>query len=190
MGIIEMGQDGSMVLPQTREAEFFLRAYRRLQPTPDQLARKADLRPEAFMKCLGNVFIIEARPEGFRFRLFGTRIAEVTGQDHTGDYLHDVLQSDDHDHVASLLQRCLSDRLGILSTERLMYPGKEYVEVEILRTPWSDKGGKPRFVAGTLARLDRPDDASGFKVRSHRVIEIMRDSAPRQEFALRGDVEG
>ncbi len=128
-----------MISPQTREAEIFLRAYRRLQPAPDQIARKSDLRPEAFIECLGNVFIVEDTKEGFRFRLFGTRIVEVTGEDHTGDYLHDVLQRDDHDHVAGLLERCLRDRLGILSKERLLYPGKEYVEVEILRTPWSDK---------------------------------------------------
>ena len=176
-----------MISPQTQEAEVFLQAYRRLQPTPDQLARKSDLRPEAFLRCLGNVFIVEAKAEGFQFRLFGTRIVEVTGVDHTGDYLHDVLQSDDHDHVAALLQRCLSDRLGILSTERLLYPGKEYVEVEILRTPWLDKGGEPRFVAGTLARLERPGDAFGMKVRSLRDIEILRDSAPRQEFSLHDD---
>ncbi len=179
-----------MIATQTREAEVFLQAYKRLQPAPDQLARKHDLQPEAFIRCLGNVFILEAREEGFQFRLFGTRIVEVTGEDHTGDYLHNVLEKDDHDHSAGLLKRCLSDRLGILSTERLVYPGKEYVEVEILRTPWSDKGGEPRFVAGTLARLSRADDISGFKSGSHRVIEIMRDSAPRREFALHHGVEG
>ena len=173
-----------MVSPQTQEAEVFLQAYRRIQPAPDQLARKSDLRPEAFFECLGNVFIVEAKARGFQFRLFGTRIVEVTGVDHTGDYLHDVLQSDDHDHVAALLQRCLSDRLGILSTERLLYPGKEYVEVEILRTPWLDTMGEPRFVAGTLARLERPGESFGMKVRSLRDIEIVRDSAPRQEFSL------
>lgn len=175
-----------MISPQTREAGLFLEAYRRLQPAPDRLARKSDLRAEAFVRCLGNVFIVEARPEGYRFRLFGTRIAEVIGEDHTGDYLHDVLESEDHAHVADLLRRCLRDRLAILSKERLFYSGKAYVEVEILRTPWSDEKGVPRFVSGTLAKLGWSGRAFGANQRSHRVIEIIRDSAPRLEFAIDG----
>ena len=178
------GLGEAMISPETREAGLFLDAYRRLQPAPDRLARKSDLSAEAFVRCLGNVFIVEARPEGYHFRLFGTRIAEVIGEDHTGDYLHDVLASEDHAHVADLLRRCLRDHLAILSRERLFYSGKAYVEVEILRTPWSDENGVPRFVAGTLARLGWSGGTSDLSGSSHRIIEITRDSGPRLEFAI------
>jgi hypothetical protein len=68
--------------------------------------------------------------------------------------------------------------------ERLIYPGKEFFEVEIFRTPWADNNGVPRFIVGTFARLLGGGDRTGPKVRSQRDYEVLRDTSERLEMPL------
>lgn len=173
-----------MLGPQTQEAVAFLEVYRKLQPARSELARKSELRLEILGKSIGRVFILEDTPEGFLFRLFDTRIVDLTGHDYTGQYLHEALTGDDSNHVSRIVRRCLDHRLGILSRDRLLYSDEDSIEVEILSTPWVDDQGKPRFVCGTFARLNGPGSAVGHNVRAQRVIEVIHDSAPRQEFSI------
>ncbi|MCR9177437.1 MAG: PAS domain-containing protein [Alphaproteobacteria bacterium] len=171
-------------MPQTEQARHFLEVYRNLQRSADVLPLKADLSAEAVRNCIGHVFIVERKTEGYLFRLFGTQIANVTGRDHTGQYLHEVLHGQDHDHVQELMRRCLDDQIGILSVERLIYPGKDFIEVEIFRTPWADSTGVPRFIAGTFAPLPWNEKQSPGKVQSQLDYEVLRDVSKRLEVPL------
>ena len=170
--------------PRSAEAEAFLEAYRALQPGRDQLPRKRDLTLERMLPCIRNVFIVEATAEGFLFRLYGTEIVAIAGRDLTGQYLHEVLSGADLDHIRRLKERCLAERLAIVSQERLVFPRREYVEVEVLRTPWADDTGEARFVAGTLARLPGIGSGRGPKVINERYLEILRDRKPRIEIPV------
>lgn len=169
---------------KTEQALSFLDVFRRLQRSPDALPHKADITAEAVRDCIGSVFVVERTPEGYYYRLFGTSIVEITGSDHTGDYLHNVLSGRDHDRIQDLFRRRLDERVAIASTERLTYSGKEHVQVEIFRTPWADETGAPRFIAGTFARLKGMGDGRGPKVRSHHDIDVLRDAEPRIELPV------
>lgn len=140
--------------------EFFA-LYRELATSAGGLPRKADLSPERLISCLGHIFIAEATPAGIYFRLFGTNIRELTGKDMTFRFLGDGLTGADLDHVESLHRRCLGERRVIATVERVTYPVNIAIEVEILRTPWADERGTPRFVCGTCSAIDdhswRPD---------------------------------
>ncbi len=169
---------------QTDQASHFFRTYRALQPRPSKLARKTDLTAERFRRVVGHVFIVERVDDRFQFRLFGTRIVDITGHDHNGQFLDEVLSGSDLDHVDTLFSRCLDERIAIASTERLLYTGKEYLEVEILRTPWTDDEGEPRYISGTFAKLLLPGKGVGPKVRSQEEFDFVHDAAPRVEIPL------
>lgn len=135
-------------------AKIFFNVYNKLSESSGGPPAKADLTPERFFRCLGDVYIVQATSEGLYFRLFGTRIRALTGKDMTARFLGEGLTGADLDHVEALHHRCLNERFAIATVERLTYPMGVALEVEILRTPWADEQGVPRFVCDTFSAVD------------------------------------
>lgn len=134
-------------------AREFFALYSELATAVGGLPRKVDLSPERLISCLGHIFIAEATPAGIYFRLFGTKIRELTGREMTSRFLGEGLSGADLDHVEALHRRCLGEQRAIATVERLTYPVNVAIEVEILRTPWADEHGVPRFVCGTFSAV-------------------------------------
>lgn len=170
---------------KTPAAHDFLGIYRDLFDRYGDLPYKKDLTPERFRRCLGNIFIVERVGERFQFRLFGTAISNITDVDHTGQYLDEVLSGENLIHVTGLLQRCLDERTLIASIEHLLYEGRQWFNVEILRSPWMDDDGVPRFVAGTFATIGI-GTGKGPKVHSTIDFDFARSPRSSLEVAAAG----
>jgi hypothetical protein len=166
---------------KTPEARTFFELYRALT-AEGRMPPKSALTPEYVRPVMRNVFIVEARPEGYYFRLFGSEIARIVGRENSRKYLHELLEGADLEHVEAIHDDCLRRRVVIASFERLKDPGNRSVEVEILRCPFADAAGVPRFVAGTFAAIGYSIPERPGKVISRRDLVIERDAAPRMEF--------
>ena len=136
---------------------------------------KSLITPERFFDCLNHIFIVERRPEGFRFRLFGTRIAEIVGMEMQGRYIHDALDGEDLTHIGKLLNHCMDTNSIVVSTERMIRPERQFAVVEILRCPFSDTDGNNSFVAGTFERVGGTIEPYEKKVMSARSVRYEND---------------
>lgn len=168
----------------TYEAQWFLEFYNSLRSNAGVIPFKNALKPHALAPVLGFVFILEKLPGGFFFRLFGSKIAEIVGRENTRKYMHETLNGDDLDHINNLLIRCLSMPVIVATTERLLSPGKEWVEVEIIRCPFSDEHGVARFIAGTFNKTGVAEKFSGPKIIDWHDIKIEKKSISRVDIPL------
>lgn len=169
---------------RTAEASSFLSLYRSMRIEAGGIPPKANLTAERVVGMIGHVFIVEARPDGYFFRLFGTEIARITGTDHTGHYLHEVLSGNDLAQVAGLMDRCLKTPVIVATTERLLYKGREFVEVKILRCPFADETGEPRYLCGTFAAIGVTDRSAGPKVLQHQDLPIEWHAETQSEIPI------
>lgn len=128
-------------------------AYWRQRHAPDGgLPSRPDIDPADFVWLLGRVFLIDVlRPESpggpgldFRFRLFGSQMAQVYGGDLTGRRLSEI---DDREFAAALRP----DYLGVVETARpshrqgaLEWMGRGFIGYERVLLP----------LAGPAARVD------------------------------------
>lgn len=169
---------------RTAEASSFLALYKSMRLEAGGIPPKAWLTAERVFGMIGHIFIVEARSDGYFFRLFGTEIVRITGRDHTGHYLHEVLSGNDLDQVAGLMDRCLKTPVIVATTERLLYTGREFVEVEILRCPFADETGTPRYLSGTFAAIGVTDRSTGPKVLKHQDLPIEWHTGTRSEIPI------
>lgn len=168
---------------KTEFARKFISLYRGLRARSGSVPRKDDLTPEFMLPIIGSVYIIEATDQGYLFRLIGTKVAKTVGVDNTGKYLHEFQPDPEVGQLTALLDRCRAERMMVATIERLIYPDRAFVEVEVLRTPWADETGEVRFVAGTFAETGfGPSD--GPKIRSSKELRFERENPPHLEEAV------
>jgi hypothetical protein len=131
----------------------------------DRLPCRRDLEPQAFMRLLPRIALLDVEPDGaFRFRLAGTGLRQIYGRDPTGARLDDVAAPQTRDYwrrahglvVSEARPRCGAARSPI---------GADSGVVLWLRLPLSEDG---RRVTSILA-YDHPlsaGEASTFLRRS------------------------
>lgn len=171
---------------RSQEACWFLDFYRSIETPEHKIPRKSALTPESLLPVLGHVFIVEALPSGYFFRLFGSDIARIVGRDHTKHHLTDMIEGDDLKHIQAILARCLSTPVIIATKERIVYPDRDWIEVEILRCPFADRHGAARFIAGTFSETGVISQNSGPKVLGTQEIEIQRSVGTDFDIPLDG----
>lgn len=167
-------------MPQTREGKAFLEYYRTCQDTPDKLARRARLDPIEIPQLLPHMFIVDAKHEEFRFRLVGTSIAKAMGQDNTNKRIDEVLEGQDLETIRSILQRCIRNHTCIITREHIQETGHDFYEIEIVRTPWLDEDGEPRFVIGTFSVFGFNSAKGSAKVHFEKTVTL-EDRVPEDE---------
>ncbi|MEO9899824.1 PAS domain-containing protein [Nisaea sp.] len=161
------------------EAQWFLKFYRSQLSAGSAVPSKEALMPEVLMPVLSTIFIVEAPPQGFFFRLFGTKIADIIGREHSKRFMHEVLEESDFNHVNTMLTRCLAEPIVIATTERVVYSKQEWSQIEVIRCPFADAEGVPRYVAGTLSRVST-EHCTGISATTDRQTTwFERDDAPR-----------
>lgn len=161
------------------EAQWFLEFYRSLMSTGNAVPSKEALMPEMLKPVLSTVYIVEALPQGFFFRLFGTKIADIIGREHSKRFMHEVLEESDLDHINTMLTRCLAEPVVIATTERVVYSKQEWVQVEVIRCPFADADGVPRYVAGTLSSVSAKHRTGIGTATDLQGTRFQRDDAPR-----------
>ena len=116
------------------------------------LPGRSDIDPSDFVWLLGRVFLIEVlqeRPElDFRFRLFGSQMAQVYGRDLTGRRLSEI---DDREFSAALRP----DYMAVVETGlpshrrgRLEWSGRGHIGYERILLPLAGDGERVDMLLG------------------------------------------
>lgn len=72
------------------------------------LPRRADLDPTAIAYCLGNIALVEIEPSFRpRYRLVGTRLADLLGEDPTGRYVDEMYSTGVRTEALSAYRRTI-----------------------------------------------------------------------------------
>lgn len=129
--------------------------YWQALPKRKGVPAKSDLDPSAIRSILPHIFIVETiadRPD-YRFRLFGTHLVELVGSDKTGETFSTALGPDYAEALHQLYRPVIEEKCCVLTRERLMDPGRDHIEVEIMRVPFADPEGSVRFIVGAFTGL-------------------------------------
>lgn len=122
---------------------------------------RADLRPDELKPLLPTLFIADAEHEPFRvrYRLVGTRAAEVTGFDITGRYLDELLNAEPDQPWMDYYQRVYLTRKPLLGATTVPTSAGELFTYEFGIFPLRKGGGTiEQFVAvedyfGLISRI-------------------------------------
>jgi hypothetical protein len=131
----------------------------RARARPDGgLPGRADIDPLDFQGLLGQVFLLDVvgRPaRDFRFRLFGTEMVQVYGQDLTGRLLSEL---DDRDYAAALRPDYVTTATsGLPSVRRgrLEWAKRDHISYERLLLPLAEDGRQVDMLLGATL-YERP----------------------------------
>jgi len=104
------------VRPELEKAASFL-AYCQKVKRPGEYARRSDFSPELLTSWIGHIMVLEYLPEqnDFRYRLFGTDIAQLRGFDMTGKLVSDS-KSEEGDFLLGTYRDSVAKRAIVSST--------------------------------------------------------------------------
>ncbi len=121
-----------------REAEEYWNSIRgaRLMPA------RADIVPEAIVKLLPNVILMDVSrdPLNFRYRLIGTEIERHSAGNHTGKWITDIPERAPPSNVWDNLQAVIEERRP--STRSVPYVGRhqDFITTRQITMPLSSNG--------------------------------------------------
>lgn len=143
-------------LPDRRLREL-LGYWRRLRPA-DGLPGLADVDPVAMGDAVGYVMLLEALPDGdFRYRLFGSRIAERAGFDMTGRRTSEVLPTDPAMSLFfGVVYRAATARRAPVHTRHVPPSHIPVVDWCRLVLPLAGPSGRIDFLVGNIPGEPRP----------------------------------
>jgi len=99
--------------------------------------------PARLRSKTASTFFIDVVDEGkdFRFRFAGDRVVQFMGQRLAGELLSAHRGTPFFDGMHGLYMRCVKQRAPATSgAVRASYPGKEFLDIEVLIMPLSDDG--------------------------------------------------
>ncbi|MCZ4279939.1 PAS domain-containing protein [Kiloniella laminariae] len=87
------------------------------------------------------------------FRLQGTFLSEVLGQNFTGKYLDETTFGKDASRVIGHYYRVATNRVPCVTQERISSGRGVSMIMEVIHLPLADEKGEPRYIIGALARI-------------------------------------
>lgn len=101
---------------------------------------RQDLTPQLLRQHLGWLHMLDVidEPLNFRFRLYGSRIADVLGHDATGKLLSEAFHGDFFDAVLPAFQDLVHDKRPLMLKSTGGGANKEFLPVTSLMLPLSD----------------------------------------------------
>ncbi len=105
-----------------------------------------DLLPSIF---LVDVFWDGQQPE-FRFRLVGSKIAEIVGCDPTGQHFDDFYDSDNIERMKALYRHIAERGEPFINNSQAPFAGKDFVKLARLLLPLSEDGVQVDMILGSL----------------------------------------
>jgi hypothetical protein len=122
-----------------------------------RMPARRDLQPQDVPALLPHIFLVDVLPEGYRFRLVGTHIAEHVGVNATGKTLEEAASGDfyqrarrDFDAVAQ------GPAIHYLASE-LYWRNRDWMMYRRLLLPLSDDGRQVNMLLGAGAYEPRGD---------------------------------
>ena len=132
------------------------------------LPLRAALDPLAMPRgLLGNLGILDVEREPklrFRYRLYGTNLIDISGQDRTGRYADEPGMSNMPELVLPALARVASTGEPELLSGDYSREQFRYVAFEVLLLPLADDGRAVSHILCGLLRDRRPGTAGGFGI--------------------------
>lgn len=140
-----------------RRLHDLLAYWERLRPA-DGLPRLSDIDPVAMGDSVGYVMLLEAVPEGdFRYRLYGSRIAERSGFDMTGKRTSEILPSNPAIPLFfGAVYRAASVRRVPVHTRHVPPSQIQVVDWRRLILPLAGTDGRIDFLVGNIPGEPRP----------------------------------
>ena len=126
---------------------------------------RADLDPVDIPHLLPHIGLIDVLGGGlrFRYRLIGTNLNEVFGQDFTGTYLDQARSGDHLNYLDALYKRCIQGPRVVYSESESSYENRTHLWVARLLLPLSRDGERVNmilysevFMSRQLWSIDRP----------------------------------
>lgn len=116
-----------------------------------RMARRQDMSPQLLRRHLGwiHLFDVICDPLDFRFRLYGSRIADILGHDATGQLLTETYRGSFLASLFSAFEALVTLRLPLLLNSSGAGANKDFLPIVSLMLPLSEDG---EGVDGILVR--------------------------------------
>ena len=117
-------------------------AYWESKKEDDRLPARGDIDPIDIPKLLPHIGLIDVIDGGadFRYRLLGTRLNEVFGEDFTGQLVSETKQGEYGELLLDLYRSVVTERAPIVSESVFEYKGKEHLNIHRLLLPLAKDG--------------------------------------------------
>ncbi|MEI9996188.1 MAG: PAS domain-containing protein [Rhizomicrobium sp.] len=105
--------------------------------------RREEITPARLRSAIAATFVVDVLDGGkdFRFRFAGDRIIQFMGRRLAGKLLSEQRGTPFFDGMHGMYTHCVAAREPILAGPMpVTYPGKEFLEIEVLAMPLSDDG--------------------------------------------------
>lgn len=115
---------------------------------------RVEVSPASIAEILPSTFILEQNAkQDFVFRLAGTAICMLFGEELKGHQFKNLIDIDDRNITSRLLSACHSEKIGVKMELNAIADGDRSVCLEVLLLPLSDE--QPRIL-GSIHTLDMP----------------------------------
>lgn len=119
-----------------------------------RLPGRQDINPLDFRELLGRIYLIEVVREAerirFRFRLWGSKISGIFGQQHTGHWLEDIAAPGTFDELERTLLTCTIERRPFFWRRPMMDNNPGYVATRRLLLPLAADGETVDMLFGLI----------------------------------------
>lgn len=148
-------EDHASAEPTPRSAyllDWWSEARRHLGRIPS----RRDLDPLDLGRLLGWLFLAEELPgrETFRFRLYGTLIADALGKDGTGQVIGPATFGAQWREISDLYARTLASHQPVVSRERIDHPAGFNLHIEVAHVPLAPAIDRPAMILGAFTILN------------------------------------
>ncbi len=139
-----------------------LYAYWRLKAANRKLPARADIDPCEIPTLLPYLCLIDVvgNPAAFRYRLIGTKVVDLRGNDITGRWVDDDLYPKNLHDVVTMMSSAVETRAPVVGHNRFWVPGKTWSKVEWLNLPLSTNGERIDMLLMGFVKTDTPGDVS------------------------------
>jgi hypothetical protein len=135
------------------------------------MPQRRSLDPQEVVWLLGRIFLLDVLEGGadYRYRLFGSAMAMVYGEDLTGRRLSELGRDGFESAMRADYDAVVATRAPLFRRGDLLWPGKEYVGVERLLVPLSDDDRTVSMILG----------AACYGHTGHPPVELRSKGRPR-----------
>ncbi len=163
--------------PSNREFFAYWDRVRADEAAPD----RSSLAPEAVRHLLGDIFVLSYEPEGYPFRVAGTRICALLGGDMKGRDFTSLFSGDSCREIKDILGIVAEETLATVAGVNAATASGEIAHLELLLLPFSNRAHTPLSLTGLLAPFEqhRGGMLPGLTLTSWRHIGHERRRGPR-----------
>jgi hypothetical protein len=160
--------EGATVPPLHAASHQFI-AYCRSQRAEDGRLHRAAIAPARLPRLLPYLFIAEPSTDGWRYRLFGTMLAERLGAEMTGRTTAQIFEPDTAAEVDRLYDRVAAGDQPVTRRGRFFGLGPAFLMIESTQYPMVARNGWTPMVFGCLFFFVLHTTVAGFTATAEEV---------------------